>query len=296
MKIKQSFTKSLSVFLLLAFLFSFVACNQGDSDSSNQKDDSNSASQGLEYTQHGEGYYIVKSVGTCTDKNVIIPATYEGLPVKTIGNNAFENCKTIESIVLPESVQNIRKFSFVGCTALKSITLDHIQEIGASAFEGCTALTKVTLPSTVTVIEEKTFKGCKNMTTIQFPSKLVSIGVSAFEGCTKLSNLQLPDSVVTIGKGAFRECEALGSVTLPQKLSVLSSYTFEGCSNLKQVKIPDSVIKIEAYAFKLCDNLSKVFASGKWNVTAKSKEPATVSPTAENLGDKYLGYEWTRTK
>lgn len=34
-------------------------------------------------------YYIVKGIGTCTDTEIVIPATYQTLPVKEIAADAF---------------------------------------------------------------------------------------------------------------------------------------------------------------------------------------------------------------
>ena len=53
-------------------------------------------SEGLVYKLNDDGEsYTVLGLGECTDTNIIIPATYEGKPVTTIGNQAFRNEKSL---------------------------------------------------------------------------------------------------------------------------------------------------------------------------------------------------------
>ena len=42
--------------------------------------------------------YIVIGYGDCVDTNVIIPASYNGLPVVGIGDEAFSGCSSLTSI------------------------------------------------------------------------------------------------------------------------------------------------------------------------------------------------------
>ncbi|MCM1441408.1 MAG: hypothetical protein NC131_19710, partial [Roseburia sp.] len=51
--------------------------------------------------------YEVSGRGTCTDANVVIPATYNGLPVLGIGLQAFMNDTILTSIVFPSGFQYI---------------------------------------------------------------------------------------------------------------------------------------------------------------------------------------------
>ena len=49
--------------------------------------------------------------------------TFKGNKVTVIGDSAFKNCTSLESINLPDSVETIYSEAFAGCTSLKSITL-----------------------------------------------------------------------------------------------------------------------------------------------------------------------------
>ena len=50
-------------------------------------------------------------------QNTIIP---DG--VTSIGQQAFDGCKSLTSIVIPDSVTSIEDYAFIGCKSLTSIT------------------------------------------------------------------------------------------------------------------------------------------------------------------------------
>ena len=70
------------------------------------------ASEGLEYKLSGDGtYYFVKGIGSCTDTDIVIPDTYEGKPVKEIGERAFEG-SSITSVMVGSNVTRIGYSAF----------------------------------------------------------------------------------------------------------------------------------------------------------------------------------------
>ncbi len=76
---------------------------------------------------------------------MIIPATIEGKPVISIGEDAFSFCRSLTSITIPDGVTSIGASAFRLCSSLTSITIpDNVTSIGRSAFQGCGSLTAVT--------------------------------------------------------------------------------------------------------------------------------------------------------
>ena len=72
--------------------------------------------------------------------DVTVPDTIDGLPVTTIGDNAFCYCTGLTSITLPASITTIGYYAFSGCHGLTSITLPNsITTISVGAFKGCPA-------------------------------------------------------------------------------------------------------------------------------------------------------------
>ena len=81
--------------------------------------------------------------------------------VKVIGNYAFELCRSINRIDIPDSVTNI----------------------GNNAFYGCRSLTNIKIPNCVTNIEDNVFAYCRSLSNIIIPDCVINIGEGAFRNC-----------------------------------------------------------------------------------------------------------------
>ena len=148
-------------------------------------------SEGLEYTLLvDENGYSVTGIGTCQDKKLVIPATYNNLPVTAIGDYAFYYCDNLTSVSIGNSVTTI----------------------GDAAFGDCTNLTSVVIPDSVTTIGDAAFGDCTNLTSVVIPDGVTTIGDSAFAWCTSLTSVIIPDSVTTIGSRAFAWCTSLQDI------------------------------------------------------------------------------------
>ncbi|MBQ2039795.1 MAG: leucine-rich repeat domain-containing protein, partial [Thermoguttaceae bacterium] len=101
-----------------------------------------------EYDANGvspDGETFVKYVGSENAEEFTIPNG-----VKSIGEKAFYDCRSLTSIVLPDGVTSIGDFAFVDCGSLTSIVLpDGVTSIGKCAFHGCSSLTSIVLPDGV---------------------------------------------------------------------------------------------------------------------------------------------------
>ena len=63
-----------------------------------------------------------------------------GLPEKSlteIGRSAFEGCKNLKKIFIPDSVEKIGDYAFNGCTNLNDISYKNSINLGDYAFSGC---------------------------------------------------------------------------------------------------------------------------------------------------------------
>ncbi|MEE1320374.1 MAG: leucine-rich repeat domain-containing protein [Acutalibacteraceae bacterium] len=142
--------------------------------------------------------------------NIVIPSTFDGFPVKSIGYSAFELCKNLTNVTIPNSVTSIGDYAFYKCSNLTSITIPNsVTNIGSSAFASCSSLSSITLPSSITNIGDWTFEYCYNLTNIIIPSHVTSIGRRAFRNCSTLTSITLPNSITNIDIGAFEHCSNL---------------------------------------------------------------------------------------
>ena len=101
------------------------------------------------YEQNGIVYHIWDDHAELAEcdtaaKTVTIPTEFKGLPVTEIGENAFNSCKNLTEVIIPESVTTIGQSAFWGCTSLESVTMpESVTEIGKDIFKKCSALKEV---------------------------------------------------------------------------------------------------------------------------------------------------------
>ncbi len=204
-------------------------------------------------------YYVVAGIGRCTDSKVIIPDEYDGLPVKEIGNYAFESCSTIREVVLPNSITHIGHHAFNDCENLKKATLPNsLQTIGRDAFAS-TGLTAIELPEGLIEVGSCAFLGCKELKSVSIPSSMKYIRNSCFSSCWNLENVDFSEGLITIESGAFSTCESLSEINLPQSLEKLEGAAFVNCTGLYSIAIPENVTVVGATAFRGCSWLEVIY-------------------------------------
>ena len=212
-----------------------------------------------------------------------------------IGQSAFYNCTSLESVVVSDSITFIDNFAFSGCGSLESITFgDNVTSFGSSVFNNCSKLLTINvsdsneyykaidgnlyskngdsfvqyaigksdsvfiMPDGVTTICSYAFQSCANLTTVELPESLLNIEASAFYGCTGLTEMVIPDGVTNIDGSVFHSCRNLESISLPETVTNLGALAFYDCIALSNITIPSKVKTIGNYTFSGCDSLVDV--------------------------------------
>lgn len=198
-----------------------------------------------------EGKVLIRVPIAKSFSSFVIPET-----VVTI-DSAFEGCKSIESITIPNGVTRIGWSAFAGCDKLTTIIIpDGVTVIGNDAFKDCVKLKSIKIPDGVSEISSGVFSGCRELSSITIPENVTRIGSGAFEGCWKITNLSIPAGVIKIDSSAFRYC-GISEIILPVGIVSIGAYCFYG-SAVSSVRIPDSVTRIEKYAFGDCSKLENI--------------------------------------
>lgn len=195
--------------------------------------------------------------------------------IKEIAPYAFEDCRSLNSVILPSSVEKICNNAFWFCKNLTKIEIpDSVKEIENRAFEECLALTEVKLPYGIKRIAENTFLCCSGLKSISIPDSVEEIGQEAFKHCVNLKNVKISNSTRIIDCCAFENCKLLTEVNIPNSVREIRYGAFSECSNLKKINIPDSVLRVDRNVFDGCHSLThieyrkKIYTSAEDFITA----------------------------
>lgn len=237
--------------------------------------------------------------------NINIPST-----VKSIGSNAFSYCVNlknielseglqsighsafggsgIESIVIPNSVNNLEYAIFRFCQSLESAVLpDHLEKIENELFLSCSSLKNIKLPENLKIIGESEFTKCSSLENLTLPKNLKIIDTNSFKGCKNLKNITLPESVIDLGAYAFAE-SGVEEIKIPENIKSLKDHLFDSCENLKEVKLPNKLFSIENFVFNNCQNLKTINLPESLNKINDSAFNACSSLTSLNLPENVV--------
>ena len=235
--------------------------------------------ESLEYEIVSNKFYNVVGIGNVTSDEIVVPSTYNGLPVIRIARRAFENNVNLKKIILPDTLLYIGNFAFAGCTALEYIDLPNsLESMQKDAFSDsgiktldltdtalktfacvdCPNLESVKLPKNLWLLDPYCLENTPKLKSITLPDSLDYIGLNDFVG-SSIESIKIPKKVYYIGESAF-ENTVINSVEFDEgsELETIDKSAFKGCNNLKSIVIPASVTTIGAYAFSGCTNLTSV--------------------------------------
>ena len=205
---------------------------------------------------------------------VVIPETIEGYEVKKIGS-AFDGCKNLTEITIPDSVTEIGSSAFYYCASLSKVELStNLTKIGDYAFYGCINLKEIAIPDSIIEIGDFAFCHCKSLLKVKLSNGLNKIGGSAFHRCQNLTAITIPDSVTYIGKAAFLGCSSLTDINVsPDNKNYISIdgvlfsedkstlLAYPAGNERSTYTLPDNVTKIDKGAFSGCVYLDNIIAS-----------------------------------
>lgn len=154
-------------------------------ETTSSKPQTSGNSVSLNYKYYEQQKMCVVAAGSTATGSIVIPQTVQkdGITytVAGIADEAFLDCRQLDSVQMP----------------------DTITYIGAKAFENCYALTSVKLSQALTSIEYWAFYNCISLTEISLPSTLTNLGNEVFAECTALRTVHATGTAATLAAQQF---------------------------------------------------------------------------------------------
>lgn len=177
------------------------------------------------------------------------------------------------STIIPNTVDSIARTAFNCCRGLTEITIpEGVKKIGEWAFSFCYNLRNVNISNTVTTIDNSAFEACSSLKSIFIPKGVSKIGNGVFANCGEISSIKVDEEnkyydsrencnalICKDGDVLIRGCV---NTSIPNSVKTIGSYAFSNCEGLKSIIIPDNVIAIELGAFSQCGDLEEIKISG----------------------------------
>lgn len=207
----------------------------------------------------------------------------ENSKIKSIGNGAFNFCRSLTEVNLPASVEKMGLGVFANCQSLTKVSglpeqyiknvpqsmfgscplvvadnpwLMKMETIGLGAFGGSFAQGETLDLSSapLTSIDKGAFSG-SNLAEVVLPNTLTSVGEDAFRGCSSLKKVTLPAADTNYGTAVFR-ASAVEEVIIPEGCVTIGQQMFYSCTNLTKISFPASLKTIGTDAFRGAKALS----------------------------------------
>ncbi len=230
-------TRILPILLSLCLCMLAAGCKPTDSSQGGE------TLKGLKYTLSEDGSSYSVSMGNSADAVISIPDRYEGKPVTTVADGAFENCGLTE-VTVSNGITAIGERAFNNCGKLASVTIpESVKSIGAEAFRNCRKLEKVNYLGTIDrwaeiIFGENSLYSAKDLYINGEPVTEVKLTTAtkvsdySFHNFVNITSVKIPESVTSIGGFAFAACSGLETINIPSSVKAIGDMAFFGCNSL----------------------------------------------------------------
>lgn len=160
----------------------------------------------FKYRLYNDGTVALAGYTSSTVDDVTVPRYYDGNTVIGVSNFAFEGNSMVRTIDFMEApdLSSIGMYAFKGCSSLESVLVpDSVNTVDVSAFRDCASLNTVEFYGNNNIVPVECFYNCSSLKNVRLSAYLKSIQSLAFAGCTSLEYLELIDTISYIAPNAF---------------------------------------------------------------------------------------------
>lgn len=160
------------------------------------------------------------------------------------------NGAILKRVALGRGVTRIDTGAFQYCRSLESITIPNGVEMrGGSVFTQCLSLKHITTPAGMTFKDGWEFRECVALRSVAFPDNALSAAYYMFQDCRSLESVTIPEGS-KIRSCAFSRCSSLKSVVIPEGTTTDAAFQlFYECWSLESVAVPVSITTIPTSMF-----------------------------------------------
>lgn len=207
-------------------------------------------SDGLEFESNGDGTCAIVGIGTCTDKDLVIPEkSPAGDIVILIGEYAFYSLEDVESVTLVNANYEVDKNAFqYGEFATLNI-IGGSPAFKKSAFSSCEDLTSISFSDCNIQADEYAFYSCGKDADISFSNCIGYIDESAFQ-YSDFKSLAISNCELEIDESAFSSCEDLTSIIFIDSIIKAGEYAFYSCGDSANVEMNNCSIILDERVFQ----------------------------------------------
>jgi len=212
-----------------------------------------------------------------------------------IDMRAFDKCRQLMRINIPSTVREIHRDAFGYCEKLVHVHLpDELRRLGRWAFRDCKSLQRINIPPNLETIEYGAFEACYSLSEVLFSEGLREIEWEGFSCCYSLVSVTLPSSLKVIRRGSFQYCRSLNETNLHDTVETIEGRAFGDC-NLQNFRIPSLVTDVDMSMFEGCKHLVSLELSGNVSKCDNTRGASlrNITLPSECEVDFYMFYGWT---
>ena len=209
-------------------------------------------SQGFEFESNGDGTCTLKKIGSCSDKDIVIPEkSPEGDIVTIIGEYAFYGAEDIDSIVISGKTMELDKNAFQSCEAKKIVIIGSDLEVGNNAFSYCDDISEIYISNSEIDIKTYAFYGAGKDMGVTIVNCNGILDDQAFQ-TSEVVDLTISGCTLEIGENAFSYCEDLATVYMDNSTLEIGTYAFYDAGDDTDISFLNCSLEVDDKAFQCC--------------------------------------------